>query len=84
MEKYVHERIPGSIVHYCEFKNPKDQIYSEMYPEFAKVEEMGENKNNDPSIYFMCEYAHSMGIGLSLIHISISRLESTTASASPG
>ena len=63
MEKYVHERIPGSIVHYCEFKNPKDQIYSEMYPEFAKVEEMGENKNNDPSIYFMCEYAHSMGIG---------------------
>lgn len=63
MEEYVHNRIPGSIVHYCEFKNPKDQIYSEMYPEFAKVIEMGENKNSDPSIYFMCEYAHSMGMG---------------------
>lgn len=63
MEEYTKNRIPGAIVHYCEFHNPQDQIYSEMYPEFSKVEEMGKNKNNDPSIYFMCEYAHSMGIG---------------------
>ena len=63
MVEYTKERIPGAIVHYCEFHNPQDQIYSEMYPDHAKVEEFGKNANNDPSVYFMCEYAHAMGVG---------------------
>lgn len=63
MIEYTKKRIPGALVHYCEKKDVNAQIYSFMYPEFAQVEEFGINKNNDPSIYFMCEYAHSMGIG---------------------
>lgn len=38
-------------------------VISHMYPTLDVLREQMENKNKDPRPYFMCEYAHSMGVG---------------------
>ena len=63
MADYVRRTIPGAIVHYCEFMNLPEQLFSRMYTDPVSLEEYGKNKDNDPRPFYLCEYAHSMGIG---------------------
>ncbi|MBQ7841658.1 MAG: hypothetical protein IJ390_14405 [Lachnospiraceae bacterium] len=60
-------RIP---VHYESVIHSRRKAYdvgSEMYPSLKKVHEIGEHKRNIKELnnrpYFMCEYAHAMGVG---------------------
>jgi beta-galactosidase/beta-glucuronidase len=51
--RFIHyEREPGCVY---------SDIESVMYPSVAEVERQG--KRDDPHPYFMCEYAHAMGLG---------------------
>ncbi|MDF2686704.1 MAG: hypothetical protein K0S55_1886, partial [Clostridia bacterium] len=63
MADYVRRTIPGAIVHYCEFMNLPEQLFSRMYTDPVSLEEYGKNNDNDPRPFYLCEYAHSMGIG---------------------
>ncbi len=38
-------------------------VVSRMYPNFPGLEYQGRNEKGDPRPYFMCEYAHAMGLG---------------------
>ena len=42
---------------------PFVDLVSTMYPTVKSLKKAGENKENDPRPYFMCEYAHAMGNG---------------------
>ncbi|NLG25805.1 MAG: DUF4981 domain-containing protein [Clostridiales bacterium] len=49
-------------IHYCEDKSLVDtDLSSTMYPTVEKLIEEGES--GDPHPFFMCEYAHAMGLG---------------------
>ena len=51
--RFIHyEREPGCVY---------SDVESVMYPHVQEVERQG--KRNDPHPYFMCEYAHAMGLG---------------------
>lgn len=43
--------------------DPCVDIVSTMYPYLETLKEAGINEKGDPRPYYMCEYAHSMGMG---------------------
>ncbi|MBQ2882030.1 MAG: DUF4981 domain-containing protein, partial [Clostridia bacterium] len=68
------EIIPEAKIHYCEHKTQYD-VHSSMYTDPIMMEKIanheatdcrtfhGENLLNDTAPFFLCEYAHSMGLG---------------------
>ena len=69
MYNYLKERSPLP-VHYESAIHCKRQAYdvgSEMYPSVAKVHMVGEHRRKQKRLndrpYFLCEYAHAMGVG---------------------
>ena len=62
MAKLIRSVVPNALIHYCENKEKFD-VESAMYPHPDYLKDRGENKNGDNRPYYMCEYAHSMGIG---------------------
>lgn len=61
MANYIRSVVPNVIIHYCENKELFD-VESVMYPDITYLTKQGEDKD-DKRPYFMCEYAHSMGLG---------------------
>ena len=74
MADKIKEIIPGAKIHYCEHKTQYD-VHSSMYTDPIMMEKIakyegtdcrtfhGENLLNDKAPFFLCEYAHSMGLG---------------------
>lgn len=66
MAAKARELAPGCPIHY-ESISAKDRlgydVISMMYPVLDVIKEFGENKSGDSRPFFMCEYAHSMGVG---------------------
>jgi len=61
MAKHIRETVPNVLVHYCENKELFD-VESTMYPSVEGLESQGKD-TADKRPYFMCEYAHAMGLG---------------------
>ena len=61
MAELIRKTIPGVLVHYCENKELFD-VKSAMYTNIASLIAEGEN-TADKRPFYMCEYAHSMGLG---------------------
>ncbi len=68
MITYVRKRDPSRLIHFESSKNLPDEgrsktdVYSEMYPSLERVEQVARSRK-DPRPYFLCEYAHAMGVG---------------------
>ncbi len=74
MADKIKEIIPEAKIHYCEHKTQYD-VHSSMYTDPIMMEKIanheatdcrkfhGENLLNDTAPFFLCEYAHSMGLG---------------------
>lgn len=76
MAQEIRKIIPNAKIHYCEHRTRYD-VHSRMYTppdvleKIAKYENLpelyrnfdGENYENDTKPVFLCEYAHSMGLG---------------------
>lgn len=60
MASKIRSMIPGAVIHYCENREKFD-IESTMYPSIEHLEQMAVKADARP--FFMCEYAHSMGLG---------------------
>lgn len=76
MADLVHKRDSSRLLHYegtmsvntlyhkeITDVDPCVDIVSTMYPYLETLEEAGINEKGDPRPYYMCEYAHSMGMG---------------------
>ncbi|MGN1094972.1 MAG: glycoside hydrolase family 2 TIM barrel-domain containing protein, partial [Eubacteriales bacterium] len=79
MAEFIKKRDPSRFVHYegtsAEIRfaseEEKNSVYfdkcvdiaSNMYSYFETMEEEGENARGDKRPYFLCEYAHAMGMG---------------------
>ena len=61
MAEHIRKTVPNVIVHYCEHKEFFD-VKSIMYPRIEHVESEGKD-TTDKRPFFMCEYAHAMGLG---------------------
>ncbi|MBO5037384.1 MAG: DUF4981 domain-containing protein [Clostridia bacterium] len=61
MEKYIRNVVPNVLVHYCDNDVVSD-VESMMYRWVDQLVRHGEDKENKRP-FFMCEYAHSMGLG---------------------
>ncbi len=61
MAEYIRKAVPNVIIHYCENKELFD-VESIMYPSVEYLAQQGADKD-DKRPFFMCEYAHSMGLG---------------------
>lgn len=62
MAKWIRSRDPSRPIHY-EGAGTAGlvDIVSVMYPTIKTLRRAGENEENDPRPFFMCEYAHAMG-----------------------
>lgn len=79
MSEYIKSRDTSRLVHYestaSEIRfapeEDKDKVYhdecvdvcSVMYPYFEDLEKEGENERKDKRPFYLCEYAHAMGMG---------------------
>lgn len=76
MSDYVRSRDTERLIHYegtmsgvqrwVEVMPPVDpcvDVVSEMYATLETVEEQGKNESGDKRPYYLCEYAHAMGMG---------------------
>ena len=64
MAEWIHKADPTRPIHYEGAGDaPFVDLVSTMYPTVKTLKKAGENKENDPRPYFMCEYAHAMGNG---------------------
>ena len=61
MANEIRRVVPNAIIHYCENKELFD-VKSIMYPTVEHLEREGRD-TSDKRPFFMCEYAHSMGLG---------------------
>ena len=61
MANEIRRVVPNAIIHYCENKELFD-VKSIMYPKTETLEKEGRD-TFDKRPFFMCEYAHSMGLG---------------------
>lgn len=62
MAKWIREADPSRPIHYEGAGDAEMvDIVSVMYPSIKELRLAGENQQNDPRPFFMCEYAHAMG-----------------------
>ncbi len=62
MAKWIRNTDSTRPIHYeGAGDEPYVDLVSTMYPTVKSVKKAGENKEEDPRPYFMCEYAHAMG-----------------------
>ena len=66
-ERLVHyEGTRSGVVRWETVPSPVDpcvDVISEMYTTLADVEKQGKNEENEPRPFYLCEYAHAMGMG---------------------
>jgi len=67
MAEWTKTADPTRPIHYeGTWSRPSSKGYdviSNMYPKLEVLQSQIENEENDPRPYFMCEYAHAMGVG---------------------
>ncbi len=64
MAEWIRSADPTRPIHYeGAGEAPIVDLVSTMYPTIDELIAAGENKEDDPRPYFMCEYAHAMGNG---------------------
>ncbi len=61
MAEEIRKTVPNALIHYCENKE-LFSVESIMYPSIDYLEKQGKD-TEDKRPFFMCEYAHSMGLG---------------------
>ena len=62
MAEWIHQADPTRPIHYEGAGDaPFVDLVSTMYPTVKSLKKAGENNENDPRPYFMCEYAHAHG-----------------------
>ena len=62
MAEWIRSKDPSRPIHYEGAGNAElVDMVSVMYPSIKTLRLAGENKEDDPRPYFMCEYAHAMG-----------------------